>query len=78
MYEFGYTFNGLKKIRPSFVGSDHADEVLFVFGACFLNGHMKITGKLKIIVLLTTMHLVRTERSRSFSLSIRSVHRGRE
>ncbi|KAI5100590.1 hypothetical protein C0J45_9576 [Silurus meridionalis] len=45
MYEFQYTFNELRKKRPSFAGSDHGDEVFFVFGACFLNGHIQIEGQ---------------------------------
>lgn len=49
MYEFQHSFNEVQKKRPSFVGTDHADEIHFVFGSCFLNGHSKINGKLKII-----------------------------
>ncbi|XP_066524222.1 uncharacterized protein [Hoplias malabaricus] len=35
LYEFQHTYNELKKRRPSFVGSDHGDEVYFVLGSCF-------------------------------------------
>ncbi|XP_017341304.1 carboxylesterase 1D isoform X1 [Ictalurus punctatus] len=45
LYEFQHTFNELKKKKPSFVGSDHGDELHFVFGSCFLNGHLKIDGQ---------------------------------
>ncbi|XP_060742559.1 liver carboxylesterase [Tachysurus vachellii] len=45
MYEFQHTFNELQKKRPSFAGSDHADEIFFVFGLCFLNGHIKVDGQ---------------------------------
>ncbi|MCJ8735831.1 hypothetical protein PDJAM_G00252020 [Pangasius djambal] len=45
MYEFQHTFNELQKKKPSFLGSDHGDELYFVFGLCFLNGHLKIVGQ---------------------------------
>ncbi|KAI4888538.1 hypothetical protein NFI96_013034, partial [Prochilodus magdalenae] len=45
MYEFQHTYNDMKKKRPGFVGSDHADEIHFVFGSCFANAHMKISGQ---------------------------------
>lgn len=45
MYQFEYTYTEIQKMRPSFVGSDHGDEILFVFGTCFFNGHIKMTGK---------------------------------
>uniref|UniRef100_A0A4W5KFP6 Carboxylic ester hydrolase n=1 Tax=Hucho hucho TaxID=62062 RepID=A0A4W5KFP6_9TELE len=35
MYEFQQTPSMLKKMRPGFVGSDHGDELMFVFGFCF-------------------------------------------
>ncbi|KAK6318065.1 hypothetical protein J4Q44_G00113560 [Coregonus suidteri] len=35
LYEFQQTPSMLKKMRPSFVGSDHGDELMFVFGSCF-------------------------------------------
>ncbi|XP_062847219.1 uncharacterized protein ces2b [Trichomycterus rosablanca] len=44
LYEFQHTFNELQKKRPSFAGSDHADELFFVFGHCFMNAHIKING----------------------------------
>lgn len=56
LYEFQHTFNELKKKKPSFVGSDHGDELHFVFGSCFLNGHLKIDGKMKITVILFYMY----------------------
>ncbi|XP_026774967.3 fatty acyl-CoA hydrolase precursor, medium chain [Pangasianodon hypophthalmus] len=45
MYEFQHTFNELQKKKPSFTGSDHGDELYFVFGVCFLNGHFRIAGQ---------------------------------
>ncbi|XP_053345548.1 liver carboxylesterase-like [Clarias gariepinus] len=45
MYEFQHTFNEHQKKRLSFVGSDHGDEFLFVFGGCFANGHLKPNGQ---------------------------------
>ncbi|RXN20147.1 fatty acyl- hydrolase medium chain-like isoform X4 [Labeo rohita] len=43
-YEFQHPPSVLQKKRPSFAGSDHGDEVLFVFGFCFANGPIKIKG----------------------------------
>ncbi|KAG7324332.1 hypothetical protein KOW79_012348 [Hemibagrus wyckioides] len=45
MYEFQHTYNEFQKKRPSFTGSDHGDELIFVFGVCFLNGHIKVDGQ---------------------------------
>nr|XP_040018493.1 carboxylesterase 5A-like isoform X1 [Gasterosteus aculeatus aculeatus] len=44
MYEFVYSADIHKSNRPSFVKADHADDVGFVFGACFWSGHIQITG----------------------------------
>ncbi|XP_012688031.1 carboxylesterase 5A-like isoform X1 [Clupea harengus] len=44
MYEFQHRPEIYKDTRPSFVKADHADDVGFVFGACFWNGHIKING----------------------------------
>lgn len=44
MYEFQHPPSVLQKKRPSFVGSDHGDELLFVFGYCFGKGHIKLEG----------------------------------
>ncbi|XP_026782841.3 carboxylesterase 3 [Pangasianodon hypophthalmus] len=44
MYEFQHRPNVFKDSRPSFVKADHADDVGFVFGACFWNGHVKVIG----------------------------------
>lgn len=68
MYEFQYTFKELQKIRPSFVGSDHADEIYFVFGLCFLNGHIKINGKLKIIGFFNNYALMQLAKSEKISV----------
>ncbi|TRY99241.1 hypothetical protein DNTS_017485, partial [Danionella cerebrum] len=46
VYEFQHSLDLLKKKRPSFVGADHADELLFVFGYCFGNGHIKVEGEI--------------------------------
>uniref|UniRef100_A0A8B9JLH8 Carboxylic ester hydrolase n=1 Tax=Astyanax mexicanus TaxID=7994 RepID=A0A8B9JLH8_ASTMX len=37
LYEFQHTLSLFKKMRPSFVGCDHGDELTFVFGTCFTN-----------------------------------------
>ncbi|KAM9854903.1 carboxylesterase 3 [Aulostomus maculatus] len=46
MYEFVYRAEIHKHTRPSFVKADHADDVGFVFGGCFWNGHIKIIGNI--------------------------------
>uniref|UniRef100_A0AAZ3P6W2 Carboxylic ester hydrolase n=1 Tax=Oncorhynchus tshawytscha TaxID=74940 RepID=A0AAZ3P6W2_ONCTS len=43
MYEFQHRPEMHKETRPSFVKSDHADDIGFMFGSCFWNGHIKIT-----------------------------------
>ena len=45
LYEFQQTPSMLKKMRPSFVGSDHGDELMFVFGYCFTTSHVTVDGK---------------------------------
>uniref|UniRef100_A0A4W5KXD0 Carboxylesterase 2b n=1 Tax=Hucho hucho TaxID=62062 RepID=A0A4W5KXD0_9TELE len=42
LYEFQQTPSMIKKMRPSFVGSDHGDELMFVFGYCFTTSHFTI------------------------------------
>ncbi|XP_063052893.1 carboxylesterase 5A-like isoform X1 [Engraulis encrasicolus] len=44
MYEFQHRPEIFKDSRPSFVKADHADDVGFVFGSCFWDGHIKING----------------------------------
>ncbi|XP_051787423.1 fatty acyl-CoA hydrolase precursor, medium chain-like isoform X4 [Erpetoichthys calabaricus] len=46
LYEFQHRPSLYGDIRPSFVKSDHADDIGFVFGACFWNGHIKLLGNL--------------------------------
>ncbi|KAM4574000.1 carboxylesterase 3 isoform 1-T1 [Odontesthes bonariensis] len=46
MYEFVYSADIHKPNRPSFVKADHADDVGFMFGGCFWNGHVKIVGNI--------------------------------
>lgn len=48
LYEFVYQANIYRHARPSFVKADHADEVGFMFGACFWNGSIKIIGRLNV------------------------------
>lgn len=45
MYEFQHRPSIFKDLRPSFVKADHGDDVGFVFGACFWDGHVKTEGK---------------------------------
>ncbi|XP_059362600.1 carboxylesterase 5A-like [Carassius carassius] len=42
MYEFQHPPSIFKDLRPSFVKADHGDELGFVFGACFWDGHIKV------------------------------------
>ncbi|XP_052399852.1 fatty acyl-CoA hydrolase precursor, medium chain isoform X2 [Carassius gibelio] len=42
VYEFQHPPSILRKKRPSFVGSDHTDEIAFVFGSCFADGRIKL------------------------------------
>ncbi|KAG9273149.1 carboxylesterase 5A-like [Astyanax mexicanus] len=44
MYEFQHRPEIFKDTRPSFVKADHADDVGFVFGACFWKNQVKMTG----------------------------------
>ncbi|XP_030645781.1 liver carboxylesterase 2-like [Chanos chanos] len=44
-YELQHPPSIVQKTRPSFVGADHGDDLPFVFGACFANGHIKIIGQ---------------------------------
>lgn len=44
LYEFQHRPEAYEYTRPSFVRADHADELMFIFGACFWNGHIKVTG----------------------------------
>ncbi|NP_001070720.1 carboxylesterase 2a precursor [Danio rerio] len=46
MYEFQHGPSTANKFRPSFVKADHADDVGFVFGACFWDVHVKGLGTL--------------------------------
>ncbi|KAG1938284.1 uncharacterized protein ces2b [Pimephales promelas] len=45
VYEFQHAPSLLQKKRPSFVGSDHGDELAFVFGLCFADGDIKLEGE---------------------------------
>lgn len=45
LYEFVYRADIHRNSRPSFVKADHADDVTFMFGGCFWNGHIKVTGR---------------------------------
>lgn len=50
MYEFQHRPNVFKDSRPSFVKADHTDDIGFVFGACFWNGHVKVIGTHVIVL----------------------------
>ncbi|XP_018620621.1 carboxylesterase 5A isoform X2 [Scleropages formosus] len=43
LYEFRQPPEVLQKKRPSLVTCDHADDIFFVFGMCFVDGHFKFT-----------------------------------
>ncbi|XP_056133788.1 fatty acyl-CoA hydrolase precursor, medium chain-like [Lampris incognitus] len=44
LYEYQHSVKFLQEKRPSFVKSDHGDELLAVLGFCFTTNHVKITG----------------------------------
>ncbi|XP_063052895.1 carboxylesterase 5A-like isoform X3 [Engraulis encrasicolus] len=46
MYEFHHRPEAHEYTRPDFVKADHSDELMFIFGACFWNGHIRVTGKI--------------------------------
>ncbi|XP_053742338.1 pyrethroid hydrolase Ces2e-like isoform X1 [Synchiropus splendidus] len=43
LYEYRYSPSLMKSKRPSFVGSDHGDEILSVFGLCFTQAHVTLS-----------------------------------
>nr|XP_015820281.2 uncharacterized protein ces2b [Nothobranchius furzeri] len=43
LYEYQHPPAFLQKNRPSFVKSDHGDEIITVFGLCFTTNHVKFT-----------------------------------
>lgn len=45
LYEFVYRPDIHRHSRPSFVKADHADDVAFMFGSCFWDGHAKLMGR---------------------------------
>eukprot|EP00066_Takifugu_rubripes_P030758 XP_011620024.1 PREDICTED: carboxylesterase 5A-like [Takifugu rubripes] len=44
LYEFQHSTSFLKDKRPSFVRSDHLDEIFSVFGLCFTVSHVKLSS----------------------------------
>ncbi|KAF7650791.1 hypothetical protein LDENG_00120570, partial [Lucifuga dentata] len=44
VYEFTHRAEIYNQSRPSFVKADHADDIAFVFGGCFWNGHVQMIG----------------------------------
>ncbi|XP_073327501.1 uncharacterized protein ces2b isoform X4 [Pagrus major] len=45
LYEYQYSPKLLQKRRPSFVGSDHGDEIFLVLGFCFTTSHVKLSDE---------------------------------
>ncbi|KAM6937563.1 fatty acyl-CoA hydrolase precursor, medium chain [Xenentodon cancila] len=45
LYEYQYPPTFLQKTRPSFVRSDHGDELFIVLGWCFTTSHVKLAKK---------------------------------
>ncbi|XP_068595370.1 cocaine esterase-like [Brachionichthys hirsutus] len=43
LYEYQYAPKFLQSKRPSFVGSDHGDEIFTVFGMCLTTSHVKVS-----------------------------------
>ncbi|KAJ8375876.1 hypothetical protein SKAU_G00064560 [Synaphobranchus kaupii] len=44
LYEFQHAPSVVRDTRASFTKSDHGDEIHFVFGACFWDGHITFSG----------------------------------
>lgn len=44
-YEFQHIPSFMREKRPSFVRSDHADELFSVFGMCFTTQQVKLNGR---------------------------------
>uniref|UniRef100_A0A3P8RJ33 Carboxylesterase type B domain-containing protein n=1 Tax=Astatotilapia calliptera TaxID=8154 RepID=A0A3P8RJ33_ASTCA len=44
LYEYQHPPKFLQQKRPSFVGTDHADEMFTVFGLCFTTTHVKLAN----------------------------------
>lgn len=42
LYEYQHSLKMVQKRRPSFVGSDHTDEIFTVMGFCFTTTHVKL------------------------------------
>ncbi|XP_020786784.2 cocaine esterase-like [Boleophthalmus pectinirostris] len=42
VYEYNFSPRMLKKVRPEFVGADHADEIFAVLGICFTTTHVRL------------------------------------
>ncbi|KAG7468391.1 hypothetical protein MATL_G00142440 [Megalops atlanticus] len=60
LYEFQHGPSLIQEKRPSFVKSDHTDELLFVFGGCFWNGHIKMEREGKVMCTKEEEQLCRT------------------
>uniref|UniRef100_I3KBP8 Carboxylic ester hydrolase n=1 Tax=Oreochromis niloticus TaxID=8128 RepID=I3KBP8_ORENI len=44
LYEYQHPPKFLQQKRPSFVGTDHGDEIFTVFGSCFTTTHVKLAN----------------------------------
>ncbi|XP_062317145.1 cocaine esterase isoform X2 [Osmerus eperlanus] len=44
LYEYRYIPTFIADTRPSFVGSDHGEEIFTVFGLCFTTTHVKLSS----------------------------------
>ncbi len=45
LYQYHHPPSFLRDKRPSFVGSDHGDEIFAVLGFCFSTSHVQLIGK---------------------------------
>lgn len=50
LYEYQHPPKFMEDKRPSFVKSDHGDEIYTVFGFCFIETHTEIVSKCSIKV----------------------------
>lgn len=56
LYEYQYPPNFVQAKRPSFVGSDHGDEIFTVLGFCFTTTHVKLDGKCNVNITISVDH----------------------
>lgn len=67
LYEYQHAPSMLQAERPSFVGSDHGDEILTVLGFCFTTSHVTLLGKCNVKISGSIEHLISEQSLASWS-----------